>query len=338
MNLYTKKSVTTITLVLVLVAATFTYFYLTGSQNEVKKYKVGIFIIQDLFLVSVDGFKDGMKELGYEEGKNIEYVLKNTKGDAKLNAQYQDEMIADNLDVLYVMGTTAIGEFKAKNVPFPVVFSALTNSEGIVDNLLKPEGNYTGIMTGAAKFADKRLDMLKKIDPSVKKVIIAVKKDPSYKLFMESIQNGAKNLGLEIVEFQVKDIKEFLARLPEILNRKNGDAFMFYPGPANSSASKAERKIIIDRLISEKILSINHQATGGAEEGILASYGNDRYNIGQQASAFVDKVLKGTPIKEIPVVYETGITLELNLATAKALGVEIPKEIILQAKKTYETY
>lgn len=326
------------TIVLILVAATFTLYYLNSSSVETKKYRVGIYLIQDLFMISVDGFKDGMKEIGYKEGKNIEYVIRNANGNEQLKQQYQTELINGNFDAIYVMGTTAIADFKAKKTSTPIVFSALTNSEGIVDNLMSPEANFTGIMTGAAKFADKRLEMLKKINPNIKKVIVAPKKDQSYQIFMKSLHDGAKNLGLEIVEFQVQDVKEFMKKLPEIINSKNGDAFMYYPGPINNPIALEDRKKIVNQLIKEKMSSINHQATGGAEEGILASYGNDRYNIGLQASDFVDKILKGTPIKDIPVVYETGIQLELNLATAKALGLEIPIEIWRQASKTYNSY
>ena len=153
---------------------------------------------------------------------------------------------------------------------------------------------------------------------------------------------AASRLRVEIVEIQTKDIGDFLSRLSEIVNKKNGDALMFYPGPNNISAASGEagaskRKLIVDQLIKEKMPAINHNMeVGCASEGILACHGNYRVDVGKEGAVLADKILKGTPIKDIPVEPAVkSLVLEINLKTAKSIGITIPQEILSRANKIY---
>ena len=313
------------------------YYFGPGFQAPAKKYRIGILIEQDLFLANFDGFKAGMSTLGYKEGANVEYIVRNAKANENLRRQYEDELTRLKSDLIVAASTPAAKELADKHLAIPVLFVDIGSAAGIVENLARPEANVTGIFGGTADFAGKRLEMLKSIDPNVRKVIVSPEKDfSSYGTFMKSLSEAAKHLGVEIVEIPSKNQQDFLAKLQQILNRKNGDAFVYFPAPNNAPNAAADRKRIIEQLIREKIVSINHNLERGANEGVLASYGNSRYDVGRQAAVLADKILKGIAIKDIPVVKIKDLALELNLDTAKAIGVKIPDSIKLRASKIYQ--
>ncbi len=320
-------------------AAAWFYYFGPTFQGAPKKYKVGILIEQDLFLANVDGFKSAMAGLGYNEGRNIEYTLKNAKADEKLRRRQEDEIIAAKPDLIVAASTPAAKEFSDKRLSTPVLFIDIGSTAGIVENIARPEANVTGILSGTADLAGKRLEMLKTIDPAISKVIVSPEKDfSSYSVFMKTLTEAAQNLKIEIVEIPSANQQDFLVRLPQIINRKNGDAFVYFPAPNNAPNSPADRKKIAERLISQKIVSINHNLERGANEGVLASYGNSRYDIGRQAAPLADKILKGAAVKNVPVVFVRDLTLEINLATAKAINLTIPQTVLLRASKTYQFY
>ncbi|MDP3934801.1 MAG: ABC transporter substrate-binding protein [Candidatus Giovannonibacteria bacterium] len=319
-------------------AAVWLYYFYPRFQSAPKRYSVGVLIEQDLLIANFDGFKAGMEVLGYKEGINIEYSVKNPKADEKLRHQYEDEIIAAKPDLIIAASTPAAKEFSDKHLSIPVLFIDTGSAAGIVENISSPEANVTGILSGSADLAGKRLEMLKSIAPNIHKIIISPQKDfSSYAAFMKSIREAAQNLQVEVVEIPSLNQEDFLSRLPQIISRKNGDAFMHFPAPNNSPNALADRKKIAARLISEKIVSINHNLERGANEEILASYGNSRYDVGEQAAPLADKILKGTEIKDIPVVLVRELTLEINLAAAKAIGIDIPQTILLRANKSYQS-
>ena len=317
-------------------AAVWLYYFGPTFQGAPKHYRIGVLIEQDLLVANFDGFKAGMEEVGYKESQNTEYIVKNPKADVNLRHKYEDEIISAKPDLIVAASTPAAKEFSDKRLSIPVLFIDIGSTAGVVENLAYPEANVTGILSGTADLAGKRLEMLKTIDPAIRKVIISPQKDfSSYSAFIKALKEAAKNLKIEIIEMPSINQEDFIARLPQIINRKNGDAFVYFPAPNNAPNSPADRKKIAERLISEKIVSINHNLERGANEGVLASYGISRYDVGKQAALLADKILKGAAIKNVPIVFVRDLTLEINLATAKAIGLNIPQTILLRASKIY---
>ena len=317
------------------------WFYYFGPtfQGPHKTYKVGVLVEQDLLAANYEGFKAGMAELGYKEGVNIEYIVRNSKANVNLRHQYENELIADKPDLIVAASTPAAKEFKDKNLSTPVLFIDIGSASGIVENFARPEANVTGILSDNANLTGKRLEILKAIKPEIGKVIVSPQKDfPSYNAFMKSIREAAQNLKMGVVEIPSLNQDDFLSRIEQIINRKNGDAFVYFPAPNNAVNSLADRKRIVERLISEKIVSVNHNLDRGANEGVLASYGIPRYDVGKQAALLADKILNGAAIKDVPVVLIRELTLELNLAAAKAMSINIPQAILLRASKIYQAY
>ncbi len=329
--------VAVLALMVVSLAAAFIYFLQKGSFFEqARKYKVGLFIHNPpVHKANIEGFKAGLRELGYEEGENIEYILKDANANLDIVDKLVDELLAEKPDLIAVPSTPGAFALK-KNTSIPVVFIDVGTISGLVENINAPEANITGVIGGTSEFAGKRLEVLKEIIPTIKKVIVSPdKKFPSYDLFISSLKEGAAKLGVEVAEFPTKDAKDFISKLPAIINKKNGDAFIYFPGPNNFPLENKDQKLIVAQLIKEKLPSIDHNMELGANTGILASYGNYRFDIGKKAALLADKILKGAQVKDAPVLFIKDLTLEINLNTAKALGIKIPDSILLRANKVY---
>ncbi|KKT40928.1 hypothetical protein A2W54_01035 [Candidatus Giovannonibacteria bacterium RIFCSPHIGHO2_02_43_13] len=336
MNSIKAITIVLIAIILIGVFVFFQYVYNQANVEPMKKYKVGLLIhnppVQN---ANIEGLKAGMRELGYEEGKNIEYILEDASADIGLIGKLADELIAEKPDLIATPSTPGALAFK-KNTSIPIVFIDVGAVSDLVKNVNVPEANVTGVIGGTSEFAGKRLEILKEIIPTMKKVIIsAEKKFPNYNPFMSSLRAGAAKLGVEIAEFPTEDAKDFVSKLPTIINKKNGDAFMYFPGPNNFPLEDKDRKLIVAQLIKEKLLSIDHNMELGANTGILASYGNYRFDVGKKAALLADKILKGAQIKDVPVLFIKDLTMEINLKTAKSIGITIPQDILLQANKVY---
>lgn len=329
-----------ITLVVIVLTGGFVfskYIYDKVRVGPERKYKIGLLIHNPpVHNPNIDGFKAGMRELGYEEGKNVEYILKDASANLDLIGKLADELIALKPDLIAVPSTPGALALK-KNTLIPIVFIDAGAVSDLVKNVNAPEANITGVIGGSSEFAGKRLEILKEIVPTLKKIIVSTdKKYPSYNSFMDSLTEGATKLGVEIAEFPTENAKDFVSKLPAIINKKNGDGFMYFPAPNNFPLDGKDRKLIVAQLIKEKLLSIDHNMELGANTGILTGYGNYRFDVGKKAAALADKILKGSEIKNVPVLFIKDLTLEINLKTAKSIGITIPKNILLQASKLYQ--
>lgn len=337
------KSTTAITIVLVAIISVggfmfFRYVYnQSGAEPPQKTYKVGIIVNTEAVQTpNVEGFKAGMGALGYQEGANIEYIYRHAQNNKDLQVKFADEMIGASPDAIVLVSPQTAAYLKSKNLKIPLVF--MDSDPGpLVQNPDAPEANITGVRTGFLEYAGKRVEMLKELHASVKKIIVSPERThPNYLSFMSGIKEAADKLNIEIVEMPSADIKDFVSRSQQILSKKNGDAFIYFPGPNNNAPNPQDRRLIVAQLIKEKILSITHIMEFGAKEGVLASYGIYRNETGKEAARIVDQILKGKPIREISVADPIkSLNLELNLKTAKELGIEIPQALILRAQKVY---
>ena len=308
------------------------------QQNEPEgNYKIGVIInFEPAQGPNVAGFKAQMEKLGYKEGQNTEYVYRITENIPEKFTSITEEIASANLDLIILGSGQVAMALKQKNLKTPMIIMDI-DPTAFISNFKAPEANITGLRVGFLDFAAKRLEIMKEIDPTIKKIIVPTgKMHPNYASYMNELRIGASKLNIEIVEFPTKDLAYFMARYREIIQKKNGDAFIFFPGPNTQPFTPADRRKIVDQLVKEKISSITHNMEIGANEGILIGYGNHRADVGLEAAVLADKILTGTPIKELPV--EPSIKtlhLEINLKTAKDIGITIPQDILARALKIY---
>ncbi len=335
MKLTLRQSIYAV-LALIIIAGIWSYlYYLKGRPppESVQVWKIGLLLTdKDVQSDNIRGFKDGMKELGYEDGKNVAYIEKNAGGDRKILPQYAEELNSSDFDLIIVGASSAAEAFKnLDGLKTRVFFLAAGRPRNLVKNLQAPEGFITGIGEGTIEFVGKRLELLKKVSSSIRRVMVIVEsRHPNAPLFKEKAEAAAKVLGLQMVYIEIEKTDDLPGKL-YMVNRANGDAYIGGQWPSNQKYAKE----MASQFLKAKIPSINDETSVGANMGFLMTYSDDRYKTGLYAAERVDRILKGASLSQISVEFAKDVILELNLKTAAAIGVTIPEEVRLRASKVY---
>jgi putative ABC transport system substrate-binding protein len=291
--------------------------YLTGSSSAGESPRV-------------EAFRQGLRDLGYVEGKNIaiEYRYADAKFD-KLPA-LADELIRLKVDVLVVSTTLGVQAAKKATRTIPIVFSGVTDpvATGLVDSLARPGGNITGFTNIASVLSGKRLELLKETVPRLSRV--AVLWDPrnagSTPQWKES-QLSAKELGLQLYSMEVSSDDKYESAFKEAIKARSA-ALAVTADPLSNSHPKR-----IADLAAKNRLPAIYPWKHFVDSGGLMSYGPIFAAVGRDVARYVDKILKGTKPADLPVEQPTRFELVINLRAAKALGLTIPPVVLMRAEK-----
>ena len=320
---------------IIAVSGYFLWKYAFFTEPAPKTYKIGFLLNEKSTFLddNLNGFKAGMKDLGYQENVNIEYISKNAGGDNKLFVIYGKELNAAGVDLFIMNSTTVVEEWlKITEINKPGVFVSVGRPGAIVKNLTAPEGRITGFGEGTTvEFSGKRLEFLKEVAPKIKKVVSIVEKSHgNTPLFKERIAATAKTLGMEAVFIEIAKPEDLPGKLPLLKNF--GDSYIACPCVSNARFAKE----MVAQFNKDKIPSISANIASGPNVGFLLAYSDDRFKTGLKSAAMVDKILKGDPLSSIPVEFATDVVLEINLKTAREIGLVIPEKILLRADKIYQ--
>ncbi|KKS96514.1 hypothetical protein A3B05_02430 [Candidatus Giovannonibacteria bacterium RIFCSPLOWO2_01_FULL_43_160] len=342
MNFTLKQAIFTVLAAIIIVGGYFSWQFISKETQPTappKNYKIGFLALSDKDVQSENyiAFKAHMGKLGYVEGKNVEYIVKqgdrNIKGDLEKSAK---ELNESGLDLILTGGTTSTVPLKElKDLKTSVYFLSAARPELVVGNLAAPEGLITGISEGVVSLAGKRLEFLKEIDPSIKKVASIIEKGHTTAAAAQAkIDAAAQELGIKTVAIEIEAGKyEQIFEKLKTITRANGiDGYIACTCLSNEKYAKE----LADYFRKEKIPSINAEVGIGAKLGWLATYSNNRTRTGELAAESVDRILKGTPISQIPVKFASDVLFELNLKTAKEIGITIPQAILSRANKVYQ--
>jgi len=341
MSLTFKQALYGFLIVVIVLGAAYTYYNYSAQKTQpaqqTKSYKVGMLIVdKDVRAGTMEIFKASMNKLGYVEGVNVEYIVREAVGEkANMLNQYAKELNEAGLDVVITGATSSTKPFKdLADLKTPVMSLSLGSLEGIIANPIAPEGFITGVKDGSLGYNSKRLSLLKESVSSIKKVISIIDRNhPNTGNFTKSIEKAAEQLGLTMVYIYIEnfsDPKEIASKIP-LVTKKVGDAYITC---ACTSGSR-NRKELAEQLKKEKIPSITLELEQGADIGFLMSYGDDKRKPIELGAKKASQILKGILISKIPVEPSEDVVFELNAKTAETLGLTIPKSIISLANKIY---
>src|SRR3989344_1812240 len=205
-------------------------------------------------------------------------------------------------------------------------------NKSLVENFVAPEGLITGMGEPTAEFAGKRLEFLKELIPSLKKIVSIVDRDHATGLaFIKSMETAAAPLGLKIEIITAEGPDDLVNKLSSIKGEGGTVAYVACSCPSNTQHPKE----LADYLLENKIPSMSDEVEIGARIGWLATYSNDRRKAGERGAVLVDRILKGAPISKVPVEIAKDVLLEINLSIAKALEIVVSQSVISRANKTY---
>jgi putative ABC transport system substrate-binding protein len=323
-----KKIVVPFLATLVLVAV-----HLAQAQ-QAKVYRVGVIHEGGPFYAVVDGLKDGLRELGFEQGKHYLLEIRDLQGDWKAAEAEARSLERDKVDLIYSVPTSVTTAVKRATSEVPIVFAVGSDpvAAGLVESFARPGGRLTGVRyQQSAALAAKRLEILKATLPNLHRVVTFY--DPSNATAMAaatSAREAARRLDIEIVERHVASVYELRQGL-EALKAQEVDAY-FYTSDAMVAG---QAPFIIDTAMARKLPTMFAEPSL-ATQGALISYGVSYHEVGRLSAKYVQRVLTGTSPQNLPVESLSRVALAVNLETARLLGLTIPQAVRLRADEVIE--
>ncbi len=294
-----------------------------------KMIKVGISQIVEHPALDANrqGIIDKLKELGYVEGKNIEYDIQIAQGNIATANQIAKKFVGDRKDIIIAIATpTAIAAANATK-RIPIVISAITDPVGakLVKSLEKPGTNVTG--TTDMSPVGEQLDLFKKLGYNPKSIgIIYNSGEANSRTLVAIAKKEAKKRGIKVVEATVTNSSAVLMAAKSLVGKV--DAIYLPTDNTVISALESVLKVAYDNK-----LPVITGDTDSVKRGALASYGLNYYKLGLQTGEMVDKILKGSSPSTMPVETLKDLELYINLKSAKKIGLKVPDTMIERAEK-----
>jgi len=274
-------------------------------------------------------FRRYMKAIGWEEGRNIRFLFAWMEGRNERAPLLAGDFVAQNVDLIVTFGDPAIRAAQRATQSIPIV--GMTDDmvgSGLVASLARPGGNTTGVSILAPELNVKRLEFLHEFVPQARR--IAVLADPSTISTHAQLTSAARDLGVELVLFEVQNPAQIGGPLDAIAAAKV-EAVNVLASPQLYGA----RYLIIERLRNARLPAI-YQFSEAAEEGGLLSYGPRLLLCFRHVVSLVDKVLRGAKPADLPIEQPTKFELVVNLKTASAIDMTIPATLLLRADEVID--
>jgi putative ABC transport system substrate-binding protein len=277
-----------------------------------------------------EALRQGLRDLGYVEGRNIAFEDRYGEGYTNRLASLANELVKLNVNVIVASATPAAQAAQNATKTIPIVFAVVGEPvhSGFVASLTRPGGNMTGVRLLEPELSGKRLEILKDAIPSLKRVATLVNlTNPVHTLYLKEMKLAASAMGVTIEPIEVKGPDE-LDRAFDGLTKGHVAALVVLP----DATFYSQRQKVMS-LSSKNQLAAMYSFSGYVEDGGLMSYGPSYPEIFRRAATYVDKILKGGNPAEIPVEGPIRFELVVNLSTAKKMGLTFPLAVLRQADK-----
>jgi putative tryptophan/tyrosine transport system substrate-binding protein len=280
-----------------------------------------------------EALQAGLRDFGYLEAKNIVIHSRWAEGNYNQLAALASELVALKVDVLVTHGTPATNALKKATATIPIVMAVSGDAEktGLIQTLARPGGNVTGLTYFAAEQAGKRLEVMKEVIPSINRVAWLTNPEnlAMRRVELPGVEDAVRSLKITYKTFEVRDPAE-LAIVFSTIAKGNFDMVEI-----------AQDGMLVGNFARIATLALKEHlpATGEvlfAAEGGLIDFGPDTTEMFRRAAYYVDRLLKGEKAADLPVERPTKYTLDINLKTAKALGITVPGTVLARADNVIE--
>jgi len=301
------------------------------AQQSGKIWRIGF--IAHRYEGFYDALFDGLRELGYVEGRNVIIERRYAEGRVERFKDFAAEMVRWKADIVIVVTTPAALAVKNETRTIPIVHPAAIDpvGTGLIASLAHPGGNITGLSVLNAELSAKRLELLKEILPALSRgAVLWNVANPANALAWSDTEGAARVLGVTLQSHEVRDPKDFEGAFAAI-GKQRPDALLVL----QDALTLQHRKQIIDFTLRERLPNM-HVGKEWVQEGGLMSYGDllpERY---RRAADLVDRILKGAKPADLPVEQPTKFELVVNVKTAKAIGLTIPETFLARADAVIE--
>jgi len=306
-----------------------------GAQPAGKVHRLGMLETRSTVLnaANIDAFRQGLLELGYKEGQNLEIVYRSSDGHDERFPSLASELIRLKVDLIVTRGTPAALAAKSASRTIPVVMAASGDpvGSGLVASLGRPGGTVTGLSSALTEVYAKRVELLRELLPRLARLAAIFNMGnraavPQWHV----VEASARSLGIEP---QLLDVRrpEDLQRLFDAAAKQRAEALIV----GLDAVTQGNLRPIAELAAKQRLPSIYAEKAYVAVGGLI-TYGASDFHMYHRAATFVDKIFKGAKPADLPVEQPTKFELAINRTTARALGLTIPPSLLQRADQVIE--
>ena len=299
------------------------------AQQEEKVRRIGVLAgtIEPTWLAAL---RDGLAKLGWIEGHNLRIDLRFTLADPARMRADAVELVSLAPDVIVTTNRPGTAAVQEQTKTIPIVFTAGNDpvSNGLLKNIARPEGNTTGFSSTVDSLLGKRLELLKEAAPHITRVALVFDPQTVNVAFFPSIEAAAPLLDVKAIKTPVRDPLELVRAIDAFAAEPNGGLLVVPVLPEDSYK-------MLHLVAAQHRLPAIDSTRPKVADGLM-TYAVDFSDIYRRAAAYVDRILRGTKVSELPVQSPTKFELVINLKTAKALGLTVPPSILARADEVIE--
>jgi putative ABC transport system substrate-binding protein len=320
-----------LTLTGILTLALFPMPLSVGAQ-QARVYRIGVILQGGVYSAAIDGLRDGLRELGFEEGKQILLHVRDVKADLKTVEATARGLEGEKIEVIWALATSTALAVKRATKSVPIVFYAGADpvAVGLGASYRKPGGRLTGVHGQFSDLTGKRLELLKEIAPRMRRALVLYNPDnPVAQRSAKMAREAARLLKVELVERPISSVEELRAALRALR-----------PGEVDAIAYVADAMVtshadLVIETARAKRLPMIISDKESVDKGALANYGQSYYTIGRRSAKYVQQVLLGANPGDLPVE-QIDPHFAINLKTARAIGLTIPQSVLARADEIIE--
>ncbi len=278
----------------------------------------------------VDAFRQGLRELGYEEGKSILITWRFAEGNLDRMPELAAELVRLKLDVIVTSAPPATHAVKEATSTIPIVMAQDSDPIGsrFVASLARPGGNITGLATLAPEISGKQLELLKEIVPKLSRVaVIGTSTRPGNAQALRELENAGRAFKVRLQYLDVVDPKEIDPAFQKAY-KERADAGIVLP----SGIFNTKRTQIVELAVKNRLPAI-YYAAEWVDDGGLMTYSVSLIDLSRRAATYVDKILKGRTPADLPVEQPVKFEFIVNLKAAKQIGLTIPPNVLVRADR-----
>jgi putative ABC transport system substrate-binding protein len=301
---------------------------LARAQAPAKVYRIGILesIPAAQNAANLDALKGGLRDLGYIEGRNLRIDYRSADGSAERFPDLAAELVRLKVDLIVTRGTPAANAAKGATQTIPVVMATMGDPRSIVASFAHPGGNITGLTTFSTELTAKRIELLKALVPNLTRVALLHNMgNPAAQAEWDETKAAARSL---IAQVELLDVRSEADIAPafERAVRQRVDALVV----GADGLTQAYQRAIIE-LAARNRLPATYPARDFVEAGGLIAYAINYPDLYFRFARYADKIFKGAKPGDLPVEQPSKFELAINVATAKALGLTVPRSLLLRA-------
>jgi putative ABC transport system substrate-binding protein len=308
-------------------AMLFALCFSAEAQQPGKVFRIGFLRLDSVSPESSAAFRQGLRELGYVEGKNLIIQYPSAGGTLPARAA---ELVRFKVDVIVTGGATVTRAAKEATSTIPIVFLQDPDpvGTGFVTSLARPAGNITGLSSMGADLAGKRMELLREVLPKLSRLaVLGESANAGNGIQLRETERAAATLGVQLQYLDILNVNDVETAFREA-SKARAEAVFVLAGPLFNP-----QPALLPQYAAKSRLPAAYPRSDFVEEGGLMSYAVNRADLDRRAATYVDKILKGAKPGDLPVEQPKKIEFVINLKAAKQIGLTIPQSVLYRADK-----